>query len=303
MVTISGHSHLTVKFAFVFKNFEKARIHIEDIVWNLNSWARLQLLFTILYRRKVPISSFLLGFFHSYSLIKSDSGCTTGNEKFLEAYMMPEKGKCFVDVGAYRGMWSLFVAKSGVEVHAFEPSPIPYAVLAEKVKKYPNLHTYQCALGDKDSTVKLSLPPFSYIGLITEKRGIPEKNTVDVVMRTLDELEIEEVGVIKIDTEGYEVPILIGAKDTILKNRPRLIIEVHRGTGDALPDFSEELHRIENILRDFGYSCTVRYRRLTGSDLQPFIIGYPEVLTEPQICQDITAYAVNTGAEELEISQ
>jgi FkbM family methyltransferase len=302
MVTLSGRSHLTFKFAFVSKNLEKARIHIEDIVWNSNSWTRLQLLFAILYRRKVPIPSFFFRFFYSCNLIISDSGCTTGDAKFLEAYMMPEKGKCFVDVGAYRGMWSMFVARSGVEVHAFEPSPIPYAVLAEKVKKYPNLHTYQCALGGKDSIVKLSLTPFSLLGRITEKSGISEKNTADAVIRTLDGLKIEEVGVIKVDTEGYEVPILMGAKDTILKNRPRLIIEVHKGTGDALPDFSEELHRVENILRDFGYSCTVLYRRFNGNDLQPFIIGNPDVLAEPQSYQDVTVYGVNSSAEELEIS-
>jgi len=44
-------------------------------------------------------------------------------------------------------------------------------------------------------------------------------------MRTLDSFNFTEVDLIKIDCEGYEVPILNGAKETVLCNRPMMIVE------------------------------------------------------------------------------
>ena len=56
-----------------------------------------------------------------------------------------------------------------------------------------------------------------------------------MAIRKLDSLRLPEVGVIKIDTEGYETPILQGAKESIQKYNPRLVIEIHKQTGKA-PD-------------------------------------------------------------------
>ena len=44
-------------------------------------------------------------------------------------------------------------------------------------------------------------------------------------MRTLDSFGFTTIDLIKVDCEGYEVPILNGAKETILKNRPMMIVE------------------------------------------------------------------------------
>jgi FkbM family methyltransferase len=164
-------------------------------------------------------------------------------------------------------MWALYVAKLGFEVHAFEPSPLPYATLYESAKKYLNLHTYQCALGDCNSTIKLNISKFFSMGIV---RGHDEENTVTVPIRKLDDFQLANVGVIKIDTEGYEVPILNGAKDTILKWKPRLVVEVHRVTGKALETYTEEQYRIEKLLRNYGYSCKVA--RSSKSE-EPFVIG------------------------------
>jgi FkbM family methyltransferase len=275
MVAHVGHAHLTDRICRFARFFERARIQVEDIIWCRNSlMVCLQLVFALLYRRWVPLPSFVYRFFNSYNL--GDKETARETEKFLESYMVPDLGRSFVDVEAYVGTWALFVAKSGVEVHAFEPSPAAYSVLAEKAKGFSNLHVYQYALGDHDSMVKLSLAPFSSLGIVhDENRCLRKENMVNVAMRTLDAIRLTDIGVVKIDTGGYEVPILVGAKATILKNRPRLIIEVHKGTGNALPNFPEELHRIKNVLRSYGYSCIVYHRRLGGGEMQPFIIANP----------------------------
>ena len=84
------------------------------------------------------------------------------------------------------------------------------------------------------------------------------------------------VGVIKIDTEGYETLILQGAKETIQKYKPRLVIEVHKKTGKAAQTFEEEKKRIGKILQSLGYSWTVYCRQISlHGEMQPFLIGEP----------------------------
>jgi len=44
-------------------------------------------------------------------------------------------------------------------------------------------------------------------------------------MITLDSLELEIVDYVKIDCEGYENQILLGAQQTLQRCRPRIVIE------------------------------------------------------------------------------
>ena len=56
---------------------------------------------------------------------------------------------------------------------------------------------------------------------ISVKNGIKIK----VDCRTIDSFNFSNVGLIKIDVEGAEKEVLMGARNTIIDNRPNLIIE------------------------------------------------------------------------------
>jgi FkbM family methyltransferase len=201
-----------------------------------------------------------------------------GNEAFLADHMIPEQNKCLVDAGASVGLWTMFAAKKGRQVYSFEPSPKAYAVLKDRTKEYPNIHAYPYALGEKDSVGRIAIGAFSLSGSMdAEVHRLHKGGTIDIPVRSLDSLGISCVGVIKIDTEGYEIPILHGAKATIEKYRPRLIIEVHRGTGKAAATFDEELQRIQAILKELGYTWVQHNRQISMRDVQPHIVAYPKV--------------------------
>jgi len=233
----------------------------------------LVVILSILSRRQIPLlSNTLKSYIVECNPYRGKAILTS--EGFLAEYIVPEKGKCLVDIGASVGIWSLFVAEKGIEVHAFEPAPQTYGILKDKAKKYPNLHVYPWAIGNKDSVGKMGLYNHPWSGGVMEKAVVnPGEKTIDVTVHTLDSVNLANIGVIKIDTEGYETPILIGAKKTILKNKPMLLIEVHRGTGKASQSYAEEFDRIKNILKTFGYTWTVLYRRLTLREAQPFVIA------------------------------
>lgn len=238
--------------------YRKAKIHVEDIAWNGSLKFAFYRILAIINRR-IPLP---------YVIFKDD---TTGmfEERYLEEFMIPKNNGCFVDVGASVGHWTLFVAKRGFEVHAFEPSPTPYHILENRTKSYRSINVYRYALGETNSVATLNLHNSYTIDSLVKKRANFIGQT-QVFVRTLDSFDFMNVGLIKIDTEGYEVPILLGARKTILEYKPRLIIEVHT-------PYDEEMKEITKILKELKYRWIVkRKRRFRCANPQPHIIGEPE---------------------------
>ena len=64
---------------------------------------------------------------------------------------------------------------------------------------------------------------------MVNKRKEKELQTVDVVL--LDDYQFTDVDFIKIDCEGYELHVLRGAEQTILNNKPVIIVEQKVGKG------------------------------------------------------------------------
>src|SRR5262249_6335197 len=65
-----------------------------------------------------------------------------------------------------------------------------------------------------------------------------------------DSFGLENVGFIKIDTEGSEISVLEGAKQTVLRWRPHLMIEL-------LVSWHEAQVRIEEVCGLFDYAAFV----------------------------------------------
>jgi FkbM family methyltransferase len=261
--------------SFVGKVFNGLKIQIEDVVWHRSMRGAIVIFLNIINRRRFPLPVAVYEHFTKTDETNEDD---LGDEAFLAQYIMPEQDKCLVDVGAATGLWTLFVGKKGRQVYAFEPSPKSYIVLKRKTQAYSNVHAYPYALGDKDSIGRLGLAAFSLSGTMdAEIKGLHKGGTIDIPVRSLDSLGIPNIGIIKIDTEGYETPILKGAKVTIEKNRPRLIIEVHKGTGKAAKTFAEEQQKIEGILKDYGYTWIRHNRQISLREIQPHIIAEPKV--------------------------
>ena len=246
---------------------------VEDLAWRKNTKDILVSVLSVVSRRKIPfLSNFLESTIIGYYYNPLRRQMRLANESFLASYMTPEKGKSLVDAGANWGMWALFVARQGFEVYAFEPAPETFKVLKNKAENYKNLHVYPCALGDCNSVGKIGLGSHIWDGGVM---GSDKKEAISVEICALDSQKLKNVGVIKIDTEGYEKPILAGAKNLIAKEKPRLIIEVHKKTGVASQTHAEEFIKIKKILEDFGYSWVTLARRVGLRESAPFIIAEP----------------------------
>ena len=68
---------------------------------------------------------------------------------------------------------------------------------------------------------------------------------------TLDSYAFKQVRAIKVDVEGCEMEVLEGARETILRDRPALIVELLTGT------HSDPIALTETICTTYGYSSWI----------------------------------------------
>jgi hypothetical protein len=69
-------------------------------------------------------------------------------------------------------------------------------------------------------------------------------------MKTLDSFNLNDVDLIKIDCEGYELFVIQGGIETIKRCRPAIIVEQKPGHGEAYGLSDTEA---VSFLKDMGY--------------------------------------------------
>lgn len=134
-----------------------------------------------------------------------------------------------VDVGGHVGLWSMQLAKCFELVAAFEPVPQYQECFlrnTENIKctgtNYP-VGLFECALGAQFRWVSMVVPELNG-GIDSGGTHVGDKSG-DVPMRTLDSYNWDEVDFIKIDCEGYELEVLKGARETLARCKPCVIVE------------------------------------------------------------------------------
>lgn len=155
----------------------------------------------------------------------------------LQAFAKPDT--TVFDVGANIGLISASVLETCrmCSVVSFEPSPTLLPFLRKTVGSSRHSDRWkmiESALSDHEGKACFSAPPveFSAFGGLTDTKRISGAHTVEVSLRTLDsvwdELGRPKVSVVKCDTEGHELPVLVGARACISTCRPAIVLEWNR---------------------------------------------------------------------------
>ncbi|MDE2470226.1 MAG: FkbM family methyltransferase, partial [Bradyrhizobium sp.] len=136
-----------------------------------------------------------------------------------------------VDVGAHVGTWTLALAEAGFRtVEAFEPAPDTFECLRENVKEWREANPDRgntvsltnCALGETTTFMGMK-EDGKYAGGNTGGRYL--KGEGKVFVRPLDVYNLQELDFLKLDVEGFELFVLKGARSTLLRCRPVVVIE------------------------------------------------------------------------------
>jgi len=231
---------------------DKIQVHITDIVKTRSPSFTLYRILHIIDRRiGLPDTLFL-----------NDFGMSP-KEEHLIPYMIPKNSATAIDIGANTGMWTKYLSDKGFSVIAFEPNPRTSTILQRKFGKKQHVLILNYALADRNGVGRLHLHHSSPHDSLELKAKDYTGTSILVSIRRLDDFQFQHIGLIKIDTEGYEVPILLGSQDTIKRCRPRLIIEVH-GPVEA------EQEKICTLLRKLDYRWIIRLKPFSH---QPHIIA------------------------------
>lgn len=182
----------------------------------------------------------------------------------------PSKPWVLVDVGANVGDFTEAVASlvplSGL--HAFEPQPSCHKALKGVLQKIPNSHLHPAAVGGRAGEIEVLCTNNSKLASvlapndevthaygsadfrIQEKLKVPLVRLDDVIPAGLP------IGLLKIDVQGYELPVLEGAAET-LRSTSALLMEVnyvpHYEGGAVFDDLCESVRRVG--FRTFGISA------------------------------------------------
>ena len=163
------------------------------------------------------------------------------------SYCESIKSGIIIDVGSNYGFLSLVWAASLPElsVHSYEIHPSIYQTLASTGEEngFSNLKVFHQAISDKKQELVFNLKG-STASFETEHQSIVNQYIVESV--TLDSIYMTNnqppVVAIKIDTDGSDYNVLIGAKTLISKFKPLVIVETNNDP------------RIIEFLLDIGYT-------------------------------------------------
>ena len=162
-------------------------------------------------------------------------------------------GRAAIDIGANRGYYSYALSKLASRVEAFEPNPVLASFAAKKLE--PKVRVHEVALSHCEGRGVLYIPRtergVSLHLLASLHRVHPSYcwDEIEVSLATLDSYRYRDVGFIKIDAEGSEMDIVDGARETILRCRPVMLIELLAGT------HSDPLAHITEIQQRFRYEA------------------------------------------------
>lgn len=162
-------------------------------------------------------------------------------DRLKMAFLGQQRWRTAIDVGAHIGVWSVLMAEQFKEVHAFEPFNKTYGCLIKNLKKrkIKNVKPYWTALGNRTGSV----------GLILNRLGDDHYNSYGVRVKgegnfpigRLDDFDIRDVDFLKVDAEGMDAEVLEGAEETIMRDRPMMLIERKKNVG-AIDSMIERLN-------------------------------------------------------------
>ena len=148
-----------------------------------------------------------------------------------------------VDIGAHIGIFTRRFADTFDRVTALEP--INYELLCANTQHLDNVRTYEVAASNTNGTMYAHNP-----GTLTAHTELDyDPSDVEVTTIPVDELKLQWVDYIKIDTQGLELEVIEGASETIHKYKPVIQIE------------TRDYAMLDHICKQLGYATVDRYNK------------------------------------------
>ena len=149
-----------------------------------------------------------------------------------------------LDIGSNIGQWTRPLARRFKSVVCFEPNPNFRECFNKNIHEN-NVVLWPFGLSDKEHKAKQGF-----------NSTVLQNEDGEIICRTLDSFALTNVDFVKIDVDGFEIPLLNGAKETLIKNNPVINIEMKKDKRNNIAK------QCASILKDLGY----KFHKRTKSD-------------------------------------
>lgn len=163
--------------------------------------------------------------------------------------VLPGPNEVFLDVGGLQGLSSLrfqalclAAGRPAPQCLIFEPDPFNFTRLEKNLPKFIKKPVcFQMGLGRERAQLNFRGGVFSFSGIEPAGKIKIEVDALDHVLEGLPELP--PISYIKIDVEGADLDVLRGARETILKHRPRIAVSIYHSHEHmlAIPEYLHEI--------------------------------------------------------------
>ena len=230
------------------------------------------------------LKSWLKTFLENRGLyVRKIGGLARGADLFIDLARLgfSPDGVVF-DVGAHKGETAALFKEvwSSAAVFSFEPVAENHRALSRRVAAFPDVRCFHTALGASPGTAIIHLGSDSQTHRID---GNPDgaggsSRTESVAVTTLDAVVAEEgvrrIPLLKIDAEGYEIPILEGARRTFEAGLVDWIfVEATLDPGDTL---HTPLATLQTALGAHGFHLVALYDQMIWNN--PLRMAYANAL-------------------------
>jgi FkbM family methyltransferase len=177
------------------------------------------------------------------------------NDLYTTALDVMSKRGVVLDIGANIGVTAMMAAQKAKRVYSFEPAPTTYKSLVQTIATNQMGHMVipiNVAIGAVAGELSFYNDPNSASAshLLTGDT-LARQSSEQVKVMTLDRFasvwNIQQVDLIKIDVEGFEIDALNGGLDTISRLRPSAVIEFNAFTMIGFRDINPR--RLLDLIR------------------------------------------------------
>lgn len=129
-----------------------------------------------------------------------------------------------VQAGGNAGLFPINLSSIFNVVHTFEPAPETYECFTENLKERPeinNINLYKAGLGSKTAKAIVNYLYRQNAGANT----VEYDQNGDVSIITVDSLNLDDMNLLWLDIEGFEIEALKGSAETIMKYKPVIVLE------------------------------------------------------------------------------